>query len=194
MADPLQLVAEARDGLRIRTSFRFEAGRYRHSIELVIGPDDVVLDAWEETSLSNDEDWPASPPIQQLSLEMIGGTPALLGVGQAGKSHWSISVEPVQGEGLRPALKFDLACRCPVQPRWLGSSYTRRVITDSVAPGQVVNTLPTVASSQPQLKLMPGSDASGTVAEELVARCNHDLVKSDKYPVTFRWTYLITVF
>ncbi|MGV3485720.1 MAG: hypothetical protein ACO1RT_14985 [Planctomycetaceae bacterium] len=193
MPEPLQLVAQGRDGLRVRTAFHFEAGRYRHSIDLVRSSDGVLLDAWDATSLSDDDDWPASPPIQQLSLEMIGGTPALLGVGQAGKSHWSLSVEPVNVDDMRPALKFDLACRCPVQPRWLGSSYTRQVVEGGLAPRDGLDMASTVASSQPRLKLMPGSDSSGTVAEGLVARCDHSAVKTKKFPATFRWTYLVTV-
>ncbi len=67
------------------------------------------------------EEWPASPPLQQLSLQLIGHQNVGLGVGDAGLSHWSISVEPVD-DG-RAGLKFDLACRCKTSPLWLGSTY-----------------------------------------------------------------------
>jgi hypothetical protein len=57
-----------------------------------------------------------------LSAETIRGENVLLGVGAAGKSHWSISVETQTIDGAA-VLKFDLACRCKSQPQQLGSSY-----------------------------------------------------------------------
>jgi hypothetical protein len=76
-----------------------------------------------EKSIEGDEDeaWPTSPPLQQLSLERINDAPVILDVGAAGTGHWSISL------GLEPddpsASKFDLACRCPQPPTFLGSRY-----------------------------------------------------------------------
>jgi hypothetical protein len=71
---------------------------------------------------SAEQAWPPSPPLQQLSIERIGDADAILGVGAAGQSHWSISVEVTQ-EHERYALKFDLACRFKLAPEWLGSTY-----------------------------------------------------------------------
>ena len=65
------------------------------------------------------DDWPYSPPLQQLSLEQINGAPAILGVGSAGRGHWSISVEPTES-----GLRFDVACRSKSSPLWLGNSYS----------------------------------------------------------------------
>jgi len=44
----------------------------------------------------------------------------VLGVGGAGRNHWSISVQPAGDSG---AIRFDLACRCNEQPSFLGSKY-----------------------------------------------------------------------
>lgn len=65
-----------------------------------------------------DAAWPASPPIQQLSVESIDDRDVALGVGCAGTSHWSLSVEPVD-DGFR----FDWACRSKETPKFLGTTY-----------------------------------------------------------------------
>ena len=69
-----------------------------------------------------DEAWPPSPPLQQLSRESIAGQDVILGVGAAGVSHWSVSVESVP-VGDAYALKFELACRSKQSAEFLGSSY-----------------------------------------------------------------------
>ncbi|MFK8112834.1 MAG: hypothetical protein AB8B91_11560 [Rubripirellula sp.] len=63
--------------------------------------------------------WPPSPPIQQLSLESIDGKDVVLGVGAAGRGHWSISVQFTANS----TVKFELACRGKEPPQFLGSSY-----------------------------------------------------------------------
>jgi len=101
-----QLVFEQHED---RISHRIEvqsAGRWRTLIESVEG----TADAW----------WPPSPPLQSLHVESRStGSVALL-VGMAGRSHWSASVEIAAGG--EEAL-FDLACRAPVAPDWLGCRY-----------------------------------------------------------------------
>lgn len=67
------------------------------------------------------DDWPPSPPLQDLSVEEIEGEPTALAVGRAGRSHWSSSIQTVSdGEA---ALVFDIACRCEANPQRLGSAY-----------------------------------------------------------------------
>lgn len=68
-----------------------------------------------------DEDWPASPPLQQVHFQpgRGGGSAALL-VGMAGRSHWSAAIE-LDGPG-RLAV-FEIACRVSGSPGWLGTSY-----------------------------------------------------------------------
>ncbi|TWU05680.1 hypothetical protein [Stieleria varia] len=62
--------------------------------------------------------WPSSPPLQQLSLESIGQCDVVLGVGCAGTSHWSVSVEPIEG-----GFRFDWACKSKETPQSLGTRY-----------------------------------------------------------------------
>jgi hypothetical protein len=64
--------------------------------------------------------WPPSPPIQQLSAETIGEQPVLLGVGGAGRGHWSVSVAACADHPT--AICFELACRCQQPTEFLGST------------------------------------------------------------------------
>lgn len=68
---------------------------------------------------AGEDAWPDSPPIQQLSIESIEGRNVALGVGCAGTSHWSLSVEPTPN-----GFRFDWACRTKETPDRLGTAYT----------------------------------------------------------------------
>lgn len=104
----------------LRVTFEFFKDRYAHRVDLIA--DGTVLPL--VTSCEGDEydAWPASPPIQQLTLHQHPGSGErfLLGVGMAGQSHWSLSVETDPAE---PALIWDVACRVSPPVRWLGSTY-----------------------------------------------------------------------
>jgi hypothetical protein len=64
--------------------------------------------------------WPASPPLQSLSIERRTDSGVALLVGMAGRSHWSLSVEARSGA---THVEFDAACRTGGENSWLGSSY-----------------------------------------------------------------------
>lgn len=70
---------------------------------------------------ARDPRWPASPPVVELSLVRTAAEPVLLGVGKAGRSHFSLSVSACQAEP--DTLVFDLACRIQEPAVWLGSTY-----------------------------------------------------------------------
>ena len=108
-----QLVSSL-DG-RLVAKFTWQGDRYGHQLSF----DGKVVGSSIEGDAA--ENWPTSPPIQQVSLEQIDGRQMVLGVGAAGRSHWSISVGPCPDDD--NALKFDLACRCKESPGLLGSSY-----------------------------------------------------------------------
>ncbi len=65
--------------------------------------------------------WPANGALQQVSHQQWGERAALLGLGSAGRSHWSVAVEADDTQPL--AIRFDFACRCSDTPAWLGNSY-----------------------------------------------------------------------
>ncbi len=78
-----------------------------HRIALVVGSELHELLASVEGD--DQEVFPPSPPMQQWALtELGGGRQAALLMGMAGRSHWSLSVEPGMPE---PLIRFDVACR-----------------------------------------------------------------------------------
>ncbi|MCU0713946.1 MAG: hypothetical protein MUC43_17950 [Pirellula sp.] len=99
----------------------FEKIGDRFSHKLLIERDgewSVVLESIEGT---DEERWPASPPLQQIVAEPIGkdGRTVLLGVGLSGTGHWSISVDENEAGGLL----MDIACRVSGDHGFLGSSW-----------------------------------------------------------------------
>ena len=63
----------------------------------------------------------ASPPLQQIHRDRSNaGEPLMLGVGMAGRSHWSLSVRLDLREGL---VEFDVACRVKESAGRLASTY-----------------------------------------------------------------------
>lgn len=101
----------------LSVQFEWTGDRYRHDI---LSGKDIVASSIEGDSL---DEVPPSPPLQDLSLESLGGDVlAVMGVGGAGRGHWSISVTRVDNDGLL----FELACRGDVAK--LGSQY--RILGD----------------------------------------------------------------
>ena len=110
-----QPVVLASAGRSFRIEFHWQQDRFEQRLffnDLQIG---------HSIEGDSDEPWPTSPPLQQLSLEQIDNEMVVLGVGSAGRAHWSISVEVDSGEQF--ALKFDVACRSHQMPKFLGSRY-----------------------------------------------------------------------
>jgi len=97
--------------------------RLSHSIGIQVG--DSYSPLLESIEGSEEEPWPASPPMQQVVEECftLGAPPVLLGVGLSGNGHWSIAVETLDSK----RLKFDIACKNSKNAQWLGSQY--RVLT-----------------------------------------------------------------
>ncbi|NND98804.1 MAG: hypothetical protein HKN47_15905 [Pirellulaceae bacterium] len=108
---PPSVTVASADGL-LRVEFHWNGDRYGHRFVLPDGQTVASVEGDAESA------WPPSPPLQQLSLEEINGAPVVLGVGAAGTSHWSISVEQRE-QGLR----FDFACRSKSPVGWIGCSY-----------------------------------------------------------------------
>jgi hypothetical protein len=116
---------------RFIVKFDWQHDRFQHQLAV----DGTIVGQ----SLEGDsaEIWPASPPIQQISLEQIDGREMVLGVGAAGRSHWSLSAGPCIDD--KSAILFDLACRCKESPTFLGSSYQCAIpVRISIIDGQSI--------------------------------------------------------
>lgn len=69
----------------------------------------------------DDPRWPPSPPLVEVSLVAAGQRPAVLAVGLAGRSHFSLSVVACPE---RPdTILFEAAARIVESGGWLGSTY-----------------------------------------------------------------------
>jgi len=113
----LNAINAAGVGLQVRFAWRQD--RHCHTVSLLV--DDRPIPVFESLEGTNVDDWPPSPPLQQLSVEEVRpATQVALLVGMAGKSHWSISVEPAAD---RAAFVFDVACRSRDAVERLGSGY-----------------------------------------------------------------------
>lgn len=107
-------------GARLLVQFIERGDRLGHLISLATTDGEKVR-LLESVEGAADEDWPPSPPLQNVSFETLSDSRrvALL-VGMAGGSHWSASVEPVPE---RRGLLFDVACRHRASAAWRGSVY-----------------------------------------------------------------------
>jgi hypothetical protein len=107
------------DGRGLRATFLWDEDRYGHEIACLDRRSVAVCLAAE--SGRERDPWPASPALQQLSVQDVkAGRRGVLLVGMAGTSHWSQTVE---ADAATTSLTFDVACRVQRQPQWLGSSY-----------------------------------------------------------------------
>ncbi len=119
--DHPQASATGHESSRLEVRFFWEGNRFRHRVSLC-DSHGTIVESWCDSSDAGETNWPSSAPIQQLSREEINGQMTLLGVGQAGLSHWSVCVEPTE-RNYMPGFKFDFACRAKAMPQWLGSTY-----------------------------------------------------------------------
>lgn len=112
----LTAIDPAGRGLEIR--FVRMADRWAHTVALFADGRRLPLLASNEGGAS--DDWPPSPPLQELNEHEQNGTHMILGVGGAGAGHWSLSIEAAPAER---RLTFDAACRLSAAPESLGSAY-----------------------------------------------------------------------
>lgn len=110
---PLRIVA----GSSV-AEFVWHGDRWRHELLTAAGRWESLEGPADE---AGDARWPASPVLVEVSLAILAGGPAVLGVGLAGRSHFSLSVAacPVRTD----TILFEAACRIHEAPAWLGSSY-----------------------------------------------------------------------
>lgn len=99
--------------------FLREHDRWRHVVALADGSRLESVEGPRNSAA--DPRWPASPALTEVSFIGAAGRPAIVGLGVAGRSHFSVSVAAHPD---RPdTLLFEVACRIQEPPLWLGSTY-----------------------------------------------------------------------
>lgn len=182
---PLTLTSESVDGEHLEVVFVEQQGRFRHGVSWQGGGGRWELLTSREGP--GEAMWPSSPPLQQVSPHRLAdGRDALLAVGMAGSSHWSLSVAP--GTGHRAELVFEAACRPTKRPEQLGSQYdiaSAHILAWDERAAKFV-----AAKRQIQVAVEPSDSVRIAGPEPLIILCDPPVTR---LPETFCWTYRITL-
>ncbi len=108
--------------------FSWCGDRWSHAIHF---PGHADADTWQSVEgpeePGGDAAWPVSPVIVELSP--VPSAAAVVGVGRAGRSHFSVSftAKPASSfpAGSGSHLFVECACRIQEPPGWLGSTYQK---------------------------------------------------------------------
>jgi hypothetical protein len=105
--------------------------RWAHSVML---DDRLLAESVEDSDDgAGDPRWPASPVLTEVMPTTAAGRPAIVGVGLAGRSHFSASFTP--HPTLADGVLVEVACRVQEPPGRLGSTYR-------TADGRLVRAVP----------------------------------------------------
>jgi hypothetical protein len=99
---------------------RFVWQRDRFTHQIVCGWSDQERVLLQSVEGSDVQDFPPSPPLQDMSVEARGAGQVALGVGMAGGAMWSLSVA---ADGHLPQLEFDWACQARGAEIWPRNCY-----------------------------------------------------------------------
>lgn len=106
--DPVRIEGCNDQGVGLAIEFTWQVDRFAHAIYFLREDQQQLLLTSVEGSAS--DEWPASPPLQQISAQEIVGDPAIMGVGMAGHSHWSASCLLKTNDDGQLTLLCELAC------------------------------------------------------------------------------------
>lgn len=129
--------------------------------------------------------WPEAPPLQQVSQQSFGdGRKVIFGVGMAGRGHWSASYTLV------PDLScwiVELACRWPIKPQQLVSTYR---VADAWQNG--ANGGWELASGTSLFRLEPSLPSTEIMSEGQLLRLRPTLI-STTAPATTQWAFRLHI-
>ncbi len=165
-----------------------QGDRLAHEITLGSGAARKTLLA----SIEGDDSmpWPPSPPIQEINRDTISGRATHFGVGRAGTSHWSVSVQGDFGTAASPSdpagLVFQWACRVKHRPQHLGIRY-RVVEPRSDLPPDWLARID-AADGEWAVRFRPGERTVWRAADDVLAV---EPVDFDMENATIQWEYRI---
>ncbi|MFN9273613.1 MAG: hypothetical protein ACK6DO_11380 [Planctomycetia bacterium] len=113
----------------VTVAFSWAHDRWSHRVTL---RDGRTWQSIEGPPADGDPRWPASPVIVEHTRLQTPRGDAVLGVGLAGRSHFSACVGPDPHDPDRAL--FEIACRSNEPPVWLGSTYHGPAGPTTIAP------------------------------------------------------------
>ena len=184
-----RIEAKNREGIGLSIQACWVADRFHHEV-LLVTPDSTepLLKSKEGTP---EDDWPTSPPLQDVSVQEIHGNPALLGVGMAGSSHWSLSFMATDEE--RVAMNCDIACLTRKTPDGPVGSIYRLKSSGQQSGRQVILSPAGLANQTVRIECIEEPDLlHGSIkqtADQLVITPREPIVG----PGTVQWKYRIWI-
>jgi hypothetical protein len=182
------LDAVDQQGRGLRVTFLWHRDRFAHTIAACDG--DRLVPLLASTEGAEQDDWPPSPALQQLSIEDRGGgnCVALL-VGMAGTSHWSVSAE-TQPDARR--IEFDVACRIRQTPPQLVSAYRTIVAPPSLL--ESASMMLEVSGERCRLQCeLAGDHPVATLESRPDGVAIVPAREKGTLPTTVRWKYSVTL-
>jgi hypothetical protein len=186
MSKPAQFL----DAGNLRIQFKWHHDRWAHSIGFI--EDAHFRSVLESIEGAAEDEWPCSPPFQELQIESRGSQNVALLVGQTPKRHWSLSIEADSNSSI---LRFDVACRVPAQEALGTLSSTYQSVAGKPA---IHGDEESHAASSASRAIWTWSDRLTMQAESgssLWPASGGVVVEADPeefvFPATFRWQYKV---
>ncbi len=147
----------------------------------------TILESVEPAAHENQNDeWPASPALQDWHVEKRDGALVYMAVGRAGKTHWSLAVE-VTPLGV---IRCDVAARVYTQPGFLGSTFRCPAASRQVSATEIELSPGVLLQCDAELSRLH-LDAASSAAEQSALVIEPRPLAAAKWPQTVRWRFEI---
>ena len=172
-------LATSKDGARLLVQCVWIKDRFQHSLffEDEVGERTLLLSSIEGTDV---DDWPPSPPLQEIMESESKDGACLLGVGMAGKSHWSVAIEASRNE---PKMTWDTACRVTQSVGSLSSSY--RIEQEYRSLENAIRIL----CGKVQIDIERTDNGIMSLDAQQKTACVRPQIVAENTPATIRWRY-----
>ena len=144
---------------RVQVVFRWVGDRWVHALHALCPDGSRAAACWQTAPVApgDEASWPSSPPLVELGDVPLPQGTAIVGVGSAGTTHYSVSVSAAPEGGLR----FEFACRLLTPAGWLGTTYAagEAATTLAIEPlgGAVLHTIAAPAGGLSGLQILPAT-------------------------------------
>jgi len=167
---------------QIEVLFTWHGDRWHHSLHLRQADGTFRPACLQTAPATPDEDpnWPSSPALVELAEVSGPQGAAVVGVGKAGKTHFSASITAERDGGIC----FEIACRLTAPPGWLGSTY-------AASSGPRLTITPVNAVLQGAAAAPNGRPPSPTLVQIVPRTADHASRGGLKTASTIQWSYRV---